>query len=249
MQDNNLKLSEMTLKNLKEYAKENNIAGYSKKNKTELINLLKTDKLPVVESNKIDISNRIKLEHILDSKDVNHRIEILKQGTLKDAHIYCKVNNLSGQVLGPLIENYIKVKYCMEKNKPSLCVGDLIYNKVNFEIKVSNGGKDNNKFNFVQIRMNHICEYILTAYYIDKNNLNELGELFIFRLNKNDIKKIIINYGHYAHGTIQKLGKITQDDLNDITNDKEYAIRPLYGDKCWNELLKFRIDKISIQSD
>jgi hypothetical protein len=245
MQDNNLKLSEMSIKKLKEYAKENNIVGYSNKSKDELISMITNN---IEKSNKID-TIKIKLEHILDSKDVNHRIEILKQDTLKDAHIYCKVNNLSGQVLGPLIENYIKTKYCMEKNKPSLCVGDLIYNKVNFEIKVSNGGKENNKFNFVQIRMNHICDYILTAYYIDKNNLNDLGELFIFRLNKNDIKKIIIKYGHYAHGTIQKLGKITQDDLDDITNDKEYAIRPIYADKCWNELLNFRIDKIGIQPD
>ena len=27
-------------------------------------------------------------------------------------------------------------------------------------------------------------------------------------------------------------------------NNKEYAIRPKYGDKCWNELLSFRVDEI-----
>ena len=27
-------------------------------------------------------------------------------------------------------------------------------------------------------------------------------------------------------------------------NDKEYAIRPKYGGKCWNELLQFRVQEI-----
>ena len=49
-----------------------------------------------------------------------------------------------------------------------------------------------------------------------------------------------------AHGTIGKLGEITIEDLNDTTNQKEYALRPKYGDKCWIELLKFRIDEIII---
>jgi hypothetical protein len=33
-------------------------------------------------------------------------------------------------------------------------------------------------------------------------------------------------------------------ELSNIANDKEYAIRPKYGDKCWNELLSFRVDEI-----
>ena len=71
-----------------------------------------------------------------------------------------------------------------------------------------------------------------------------MGELFIFRLNKNNMKDIILKFGTYAHGTIQKLGVIKQKDLNNPTNDREYAIRPKYGDKCWIELLKYRIDNI-----
>jgi hypothetical protein len=39
------------------------------------------------------------------------------------------------------------------------------------------------------------------------------------------------------------LGKITSKDL-DKNNNKEYAIRPIYGDKCWNELLRYRIEDI-----
>ena len=114
----------------------------------------------------------------------------------------------------------------------------------NFEIKISNGGKNHNKFNYVQLRMNHNCEYIFTAYYINDENINMEGELFVFKLKKKDLIKIISKYGGYAHGTISKLGKITVDDLEDIENNKEYAIRPKYGDKCWNQLLNFRVQEL-----
>ena len=185
-----------------------------------------------------------KLKHILELSKCNHKIEIMKQHNIKYAHIYCKINQLSGQVSGPLIEYYIKSKYEMVKNNPSLCIGDLKYNQTNIEIKISNGGKENNKFNYVQLRMNHNCEYILTAYYINDYNLENMGELFIFRLNKIEMKKIIFKYGGYAHGTKQKLGPITEENLENTTNDKEYAVHSKYGDKCWCDLLNFRISEI-----
>ena len=191
-------------------------------------------------------SNEIKtkLKYILGISLCNHKIEIMKEYNIKRAHIYCKINQLSGQVSGPLIEYYIKNKYGMDKNNASLCLGDLQHNQVNFELKISNGGKENNKFNYVQLRMNHDCVYIFTAYYLCEDNIDSEGDLFIFKLNKDDIKKLILSYGGYAHGTVQKLGKISEIELNNLSNDKEYAIRPKYGDKCWNELLSFRVDDI-----
>ena len=190
-----------------------------------------------------------KLKDILDNSKTNYEKEVMGLNTIKDAHIYCKVHKLSGQVSGSLVEKFIKYKYNMEKNCASKCIGDLKHNNIDIEIKASNGGKDNNKFNFVQIRMNHNCEYILTAYYLDYSNLKVLGELFVFRLGKNDIKKLVLEYGHYAHGTILKLGNITKQDLDNNNNEKEYALRPKYGDNCWQKLLEFRIfniDKVAI---
>lgn len=198
------------------------------------------------ENNNIEFEMKIKLQQILNLSKCNHKLEILKQPNIKYAHIYCKINQLSGQETGALVENYIKEFFKMKKNNPSLCIGDLQHKQINYEIKVSTGGKDNNKFNYVQLRINHICEYILTAYYINDNNIDTLGELFIFKLNKLDIKHIILNYGSYAHGTVQKLGPINEEDLENEMNGKEYAIRPKYGDKCWNYLLQFRIDEFSI---
>jgi len=196
-------------------------------------------------------ATKIQLKHLLDSSRSNkvHSRIILQLPTLKDAHIYCKCVGLSGQFTGPALENYIKNKYNMTKNSASSCNGDLLLNNTNIEIKASTGGKENNKFNYVQLRMNHNCEYIFTAYYIDYSNLDNLGELYIFKLTKENIKPLIVRYGGYAHGTVGELGKITAEDLDDPANMKEYALRPKYGDKCWMELLSFRINDIGEHND
>lgn len=186
---------------------------------------------------------KLLLRTILDSSNLNHKKEILQSTNLKDAHVYCKINSLPGNVSGPLVENFIKVKYNMKKNNASSCKGDLKHKDDNYEIKVSCGGKNHNKFNFVQLRMNHNCDYIFTAFYLDFKNIDNLGELFIFKLKKKDLKQLIKNFGSYAHGTVQKLGPITEKDLDNPKNNKEYALRPKYNDRCWNELLKFRIDE------
>lgn len=189
---------------------------------------------------------KTELINVLNCSTINHKKEITKELDIKNAHIYCKINKLNGQLSGSLIEYYIKNKYKMIKNNSSSCNGDLRHNDIDFEIKISMGGKTHNKFNYVQLRMNHNCYYLLIAYYLCKNNLEQFGELFIFKLNKNSIKQLILNYGSYAHGTIHNLGIINKESLNDINNNKEYCLRPKYDDNCWNELLQFRIDEIDI---
>jgi hypothetical protein len=180
----------------------------------------------------------IKLENILMAKKKNHKLEILKEKDLKMAHIYCKINNLPGNLFGNLIEFYIQKKYKMKKNKSSLLRGDLFSpkNNTNYEVKASNGGINNDIFSYGQIRLTHKCEYILTAYHINKLNLYNLGELYIFKLNKNNIKNLIIKYGNYSHGTIAKFGKINKK----LNLNKEYSLIIKYNNKCWHELLKYR---------
>ena len=185
------------------------------------------------------------LNRVLLYGDINHKENILKCETIKDAHIYCKINNLSGQQMGPLIEYYIKEKLCMEKNKAGDCIGDCRDRFLeDNEIKASGSGiaKNKYKYNYVQIRLNHkIHNYILTAYHLTDDNVNELGELFIFKVKKEDIIQLIFEHGGYAHGTVSKLGKITIEDLKKENNTKEYALRPKYGDKLWGKLLNYRV--------
>ena len=39
-------------------------------------------------------------------------------------------------------------------------------------------------------------------------------------------------------------GELTEEELDNQENDKEYAIRPKYGNKCWCELLNYRVHDI-----
>jgi len=184
-----MNLKFVLIKNEKNYLRLIKIRMFRLINK--ISQLIKRDKSPKRFFSEIENNNlreetepiRKKLKILLDRSKINHKDEILKQDTLKEAHVYCKMNNLTGQESGPLIETYIKNKYDMQKNKPSECLGDLNSKSKNIEIKISNGGKNNDKFNYVQLRMNHNCDYIFTAYYLDYTNLDQTGELFIFYLN------------------------------------------------------------------
>jgi hypothetical protein len=183
-----------------------------------------------------------KLKEHLELLHIDHNTNILNECSLKNAHIYCVIHNISSQQFGPLLEKYIIEKFNYKKNNSSDCIGDCSKKEENFEIKTSLGGSKHIKFNFVQIRLfQNIHNYILTAYYLDSKNVEEEGELFIFKIDKDSIKKLIIEYGGYAHGTKKENGEITDDSINDETKIKEYALRTSFNDKCWNELLKFRI--------
>jgi len=200
-------------------------------------------KLEINTSLIMDKAERVKrLKEHLDMSKINHKVEIMKQSTLKDAHIYCIINNVSAQQFGPLLEDYIRINFNYIKNKAKNCTGDCSKDGKNSEIKVSLGGATHTKFNFVQIRPSHDCTtYILTAYHLSPENIENEGELYIFKVPKEDIKQIVMLYGGYAHGTIKEHGRITIEMINDEKNKKEYALRPTINDMCWKALMYFRV--------
>jgi hypothetical protein len=180
-------------------------------------------------------------EHLARSM-VNHENEIMKETTLKNAHVYCVLNSVSAQQYGPLLEKYIRIRNNFIKNVASACNGDCSKDDKNAEIKASIGGARHNKFNWVQLRISHdIHYYILTAYNLTSKNVDNQGELYVFTVPKYDMLTLISMYGGYAHGTIKEHGPITISDLQDEKNKKEYALRPTIGDKCWVDIMKFRI--------
>jgi hypothetical protein len=196
----------------------------------------------ILKFNKRDRIKRLK-EHLFLSR-MKHDTHIMKQRTLKDAHTYCVVHNVSSQQYGPILEKYIRTKFKYIKNKAKDCSGDCSKNGRNSEVKVSIGGSTHTKFNFVQIRPSHDCEtYILTAYHLSQENVNREGRLYIFKVPKKQIKKMIVLYGGYAHGTIKEHGIITMESLNDDSIVKEYALRPIINDNCWKELMLFHINE------
>lgn len=188
-----------------------------------------------------------KLKEHLARSTMNHEKEIMKVATLKDAHMYCVMYDVSAQQYGPLLEKYIRIKNKFVKNTASECNGDCSKDNKNAEVKASLGGAKHNKFNWVQLRVSHdIQYYILTAYHLTSKNVEAGGELYVFSVPKEDMLPLIVQYGGYAHGTKSKHGAITIEDLKDEKNEKEYAMRPSYGDKCWLEMLKFRVSEESL---
>ena len=192
---------------------------------------------------KMEKSERIrKLSEHLALSNINHKNEIMKSETLKQAHAYCVIHRVSAQQYGPLLEMFIRTKFHYIKNNAKDCTGDCSKDGENSEIKVSFGGSTHRKFNFVQIRPSHDCDiYILTAYHLSFENVESEGELYTFKVPKADIKNILFSHGGYAHGTIKEHGLITMDSLNDETSTKEYALRPTINDDCWNMLMPFNI--------
>jgi hypothetical protein len=123
----------------------------------------------------------------------------------------------------------------------------LYKNGKNSEIKVSLGGTIHTKFNYVQIRPLHDCDnYILTAYHLSYENVENSGELYIFKVPNKDMKILLLSYGHYAHGTVKEHGKITSECLEDTQNKKEFALRPSFNDKCWKSLIEYRIQEYEL---
>jgi hypothetical protein len=200
---------------------------------------VKTEESPTTEN----YTPKLK-EHLLICKS-RHDQNIMQQKSLKHAHIYCVINNVSAQQFGPLLEMYIREKYNYVKNNAKDCTGDCSKNGENTEIKVSLGGAMHTKFNYVQIRPSHDCDtYILTAYHVSSENVETEGELYIFKISKPDMITLIILYGGYAHGTIKEHGNISIESFLDKTSKKEYALRPMFNDGCWNALLQYRVYEV-----
>jgi hypothetical protein len=257
--------SKMKKAELNAICKERKIKGITGKNKGELIEMIKQRDATPVPAPKMEAKTDVKVEprvkvemptvppmdktervkrlreHLALSK-VNHEDQVMKLATLKDAHTYCVIHNVSAQQYGPLLERFIRTKFNYIKNKAEDCNGDCSKDGKNSEVKVSLGGSTHTKFNFVQIRPSHDCEtYILTAYNLSSENVESEGELYIFKVSKEDIKKIVVSFGGYAHGTIKEHGKITIESLNDEKSTKEYALRPTINDACWKALMPFQI--------
>jgi hypothetical protein len=187
------------------------------------------------------MDTKIRLKEILNISGKDHMSMILLESTFKKAHIYCIINNIASQKYGLLLEKYIITKYKYNKNNSKNCNGDCSKNQENVEIKVSLGGAMRNKFNFVQIRLSHnISFYLFTAYHLTKDNVENNGELYIFKIPKTHLIDILVNHGSYSHGTIKEHGKITLSSL--LKDDNvEYSIRTKFYDKCWKKLLNYRI--------
>lgn len=85
------------------------------------------------------------------------------------------------------------------------------------EIKISLAGPF---YNYVQIRPSHDIDYYLfLAYDLSKE---DIGKVYLFLFDSQDIYDLIPKFGNYSHGTIKRNGKITSS----FNKDLEYSLRP-----------------------
>ena len=140
------------------------------------------------------------------------------------------------------IETICKKDLCIG-NPVNETSGDGCKNGINYEIKASLHAKKS-KFNFVQIRPDHnIHYYILISYDMFKDD--NLGKAYIFKVPSEDMYKLVVKYGGYAHGTIKELGNITFENMKG--RGCEYALRGIPNAKkgkqleIWTELLKYEV--------
>lgn len=148
--------------------------------------------------------------------------------------ILCK-KFLSSQQWGPLLETFTKNKFCINNKKDSVS-GDGTIGNNNVEIKISLGvNKDESMFNFVQIRPDHNIDYYIFLVYVLEED--ELGKDYWFLVKSDELYNLLPKYGGYAHGTVQKQGKISEDNI--YGRNCEYALRPKVGSELWNIFMKF----------
>jgi hypothetical protein len=162
----------MSVKDLTDHCNKKRCKRYSTKKKAEFVDILSfnnhiIDVAPNIEAKtdakatipmevemttlpSMDKTERVKkLKEYLTFSKMNHKNQIMKLATLKDAHVYCVIHNLSAQQYGPLLERFIYIKFNYNKNKAKDCIGDCSKNEENFEVKVTLGGATHTKFNFV----------------------------------------------------------------------------------------------------
>lgn len=122
--------------------------------------------------------------------------------------------------------------------------GDGHKNGTNYEIKASIHANKSN-INFVQIRPDHDIQcYILIAYNMYENDT--IGNAHIFKIPSYKVYELIVQFGGYAHGTCDVLGKITLDNIRG--RNCEYALRCDPNAKkgksfeLWNELKNYEVE-------
>jgi hypothetical protein len=171
-----------------------------------------------------ELSESVKIKEITRNNIGLFTCDILECETIEKAFEWCFIRSIAPNVIGNKLEYYIINKYDMTKISPSLNGGDAYWMDIPIEIKCSSGR--DNKFNFVQIRKP--IHHLFICYTID--------EVYCFLVPPCCIEDFIIRYGTYAHGTFSQYGKI-----NELNENREYALRFKYNGKLWNELLQYRM--------
>lgn len=171
-----------------------------------------------METSELDSLRKL-VQDMRGKNDHLHRCEA-ENDTLNKC-ILCKAY-LSSNQWSFMLEKHVKTIFDIGRKKDNVS-GDGISMKRSkkIEIKVSLGDV-NGQMNFVQLRPDHKIDfYVLLAYNLFEG---ELGGIYWFICDPASLYSLLSEYGGYAHGTIEKLGPITSDNI--YGRNCEYVLRP-----------------------
>ena len=175
--------------------------------------------------------NNDKKQSIIKKRKNKSKIKSNNFTKLSDYLWECLDCNVSAQSYGPGVEKFIiaRSNNRLEKDKCNVS-GDAKdkLTKNSYEIK-STIANINGGINFVQLRPHYNASHYIFVVFDPELDLIES-----IVLEKSTIKDLIVKYGGYAHGSIEKQGKITEQNIRN--NQYEYALRPNTKNNC--ELLK-----------
>lgn len=182
--------------------------------------------------------SKLNLQNLVNEMRNSNKYKVMceKENKILPKCILCK-RYLSSNQYGPLLEKFIVNKLNLSK-PPDNTSGDASFNNKNIEIKVSLGDK-RGILSFVQLRPDHNIDYYLLLTY--DLAFGDIGQVNMFNVPSNDMNKLIVKYGNYAHGTVKKLGKITSSNIKG--RNCEYALRTIPNNKkqigkLWKDLIK-----------
>ena len=152
--------------------------------------------------------------------------------TLTDNNLW-QLEMMTPQERGPMMEKrHISLNALyIQKVSASIDKGDFRNESgLYYEYKFSIMG-DNQKCNFVQIRLHQNVDYVLEVYDTREDRLMK------FFVPHNAMTELVSKFGGLAHGTLK----------NNVNQHKEYALRPSRKGKgkaaqSWNALQEFQVN-------
>lgn len=153
----------------------------------------------------------------------------------REACVHCRAY-LRPQSFGQTLEMFIKRKFKLQ-DKVNETSGDAASAIGNIEIKVSLGDKDGG-WCMQQIRPHHNVDFYLGMFY----SLNEDRVYFIL-IPHNEINKLVMEFGGFAHGTKNKKGKMvidSEDEFGLFFNKYKENTRSF---RLWEKIKQFELSE------
>jgi len=127
------------------------------------------------------MSNQEKIRNYLNQKSLTYEqhLKEIRNVSIKDAHLYCLLANVSSNTVGRLLDARI---------------GKGVSSRVSIYVSLKSAFPKK-QFHYTQVKIcDEIEVYLMTAYDLSENNAENGGELYVFRLGKDAMIDLLRRY-------------------------------------------------------